>query len=468
MQVRYIANACFLITLSTGETLLTDPWFDGPCQQTWWNFPPVPDALKAEVWAARPDMIYVSHLHHDHLHPQTLAPFNRATPVVIGKLNTPNLRSALAALGFREITEIPFETRAPLGTRGCEAVLFGDFHGNTRGDETQVDYDLDTSLYIFDADGTRLFNAVDNTILPPDAARIAAQYGAPDIAMLPYASASIYPMGMGDYDDATKLSATAALRRRTAGNFRDCAKALGARRVIPAGGEYVLGGPAAAQSRFLPQPLAAELAAELEGSEVFAKLYPGDVLNSATLVVAEDGRATLRGFTDAERAAYALTLADRAASFTQTVLPADLTFDWVRALKKCAANYAARRDRMGLELAADVYLDARKADGARFYRYLGREFASHQSVNHEAGEYVRGTAHSNTVENFFSILKRGINGTFIHVSEAHLSRYLAEFDFRYNHRSGLGIEDTERTNELLRNVGGKRLTYRRPSEGAHA
>jgi transposase-like protein len=107
-------------------------------------------------------------------------------------------------------------------------------------------------------------------------------------------------------------------------------------------------------------------------------------------------------------------------------------------------------------------------DGARFYRYLGREFATHQSVNHEAGEYVRGTAHSNTVENFFSILKRGINGTFIHVSEAHLSRYLAEFDFRYNHRSGLGIEDTERTNELLRNVAGKRLTYRSPDKAAHA
>ena len=107
-------------------------------------------------------------------------------------------------------------------------------------------------------------------------------------------------------------------------------------------------------------------------------------------------------------------------------------------------------------------------DGARFYRYLGREFASHEAVDHSAGEYVRGTAHSNTVENFFSILKRGINGTFIHVSEAHLARYLAEFDFRYNHRSGLGIEDTERTNELLRNVAGKRLTYRRSGEGANA
>jgi transposase-like protein len=118
---------------------------------------------------------------------------------------------------------------------------------------------------------------------------------------------------------------------------------------------------------------------------------------------------------------------------------------------------------MNVDRASDLM-----TDGARFYRYLGREFASHEAVDHSGGEYVRGTAHSNTVENFFSILKRGINGTFIHVSEAHLSRYLAEFDFRYNHRSGLGIEDTARTNEMLRGIAGKRLTYRRSDEGAHA
>lgn len=364
MQVRYVANACFLITLSTGETLLTDPWFDGPCQQTWWNFPPVPDALKAEIWASKPDLIYISHLHHDHLHPHTLAPFDKATPVIIGKLNTPNLKTAVRAAGFTNITEIPFETRTPIGRGACEAVIFKDFHGNTRGDETQVDYDLDTSIYLYDGDGTRLFNAVDNTILPPDAARIAAQYGAPDIAMLPYASASLFPMGMGDYDDAAKTAAMRALRERTRGNFRENVKALGAKRVIPAGGEYVLGGQAAGLSRFLPQPLASELAAEV-GADVLAKLYPGDVLDSATLAVTEDGRATHRGFTDAERAAYAATLADRTASFAETVLPSDLSFDWPRALKKCAANCAVRRAKMGLELAADIYLDLRRPDGAR-------------------------------------------------------------------------------------------------------
>ena len=74
-------------------------------------------------------------------------------------------------------------------------------------------------------------------------------------------------------------------------------------------------------------------------------------------------------------------------------------------------------------------------DGARMYPAIGREFAGFSSVDHSAGEYVRhGHHHSNTVENYFSILKRGIVGTFHHVSEAHLSRYLAEFEYRFNRR----------------------------------
>lgn len=74
-------------------------------------------------------------------------------------------------------------------------------------------------------------------------------------------------------------------------------------------------------------------------------------------------------------------------------------------------------------------------------------------------EYVRGDAHTNTAENYFSILKRGIDGVYHHVSEAHLPRYLAEFDFRYNNRSGMGISDAERTRLALSMVEGKRLRY---------
>jgi len=107
-------------------------------------------------------------------------------------------------------------------------------------------------------------------------------------------------------------------------------------------------------------------------------------------------------------------------------------------------------------------------DDAGQYRPIGVEFARHESVNHGAEEYVRGDAHSNTVEGYFSILKRGVIGTFHHISEAHLHRYLAEFDFRYSTRTALGVTDVERAEELLRGAQGKRLMYRQPDQGAHS
>lgn len=107
-------------------------------------------------------------------------------------------------------------------------------------------------------------------------------------------------------------------------------------------------------------------------------------------------------------------------------------------------------------------------DESRLYTKPGAEFDSHRTTNHGSGEYVRyedaGIVHSNTVENVFSVFKRGMIGTYQHCGEAHLHRYLAEFDFRYNRRSALGIEDHERTDDLLRGAVGKRLTYRRIGE----
>lgn len=90
---------------------------------------------------------------------------------------------------------------------------------------------------------------------------------------------------------------------------------------------------------------------------------------------------------------------------------------------------------------------------------IGRDLGRHSSVNHSIGEYVRGDIHTNTIESYFSIMKRGIHGTYHHVSQQHLKRYLAEFDFRYNERSALGIEDEERMTKSLKGIVGKRLTY---------
>src|SRR6185437_12570021 len=84
-------------------------------------------------------------------------------------------------------------------------------------------------------------------------------------------------------------------------------------------------------------------------------------------------------------------------------------------------------------------------DEARHYRNLGKEFARHEAVEHNAKEYVRGDAHVNTAESFFALFKRGMRGVYQHCSEKHLHRYLAEFDFRYNNRVALGVEDDART-----------------------
>lgn len=89
-----------------------------------------------------------------------------------------------------------------------------------------------------------------------------------------------------------------------------------------------------------------------------------------------------------------------------------------------------------------------------------QRFEKHDFVNHGAGEYVRGEAHINTAESYFAVFKRGIYGTYHHVSQQHLKRYLCEFDFRYNERSALGVEDEERTCKVLSGIVGKRLTYR--------
>ncbi len=96
---------------------------------------------------------------------------------------------------------------------------------------------------------------------------------------------------------------------------------------------------------------------------------------------------------------------------------------------------------------------------------LGRGFERYETVNHSIGEYVRGDVHTNTIEGYFSILKRGITGVYHHVSPQHLKRYLAEFDFRYNERAALGVSDEARADRLVRGIVGKWLTYQDSSAG---
>lgn len=135
------------------------------------------------------------------------------------------------------------------------------------------------------------------------------------------------------------------------------------------------------------------------------------------------------------------------------------------------ANFTAKdlRPLIQEHVAADTHL---MTDGEGEYTRVSNMFLSHERVNHSSGEYVRGNAHTNTIESYFSIFKRGVIGTFHHISAQHLQRYATEFDFRYNFRETrikdaagkwqkAGFNDAERAHAALKGIGGKRLTYRR-------
>ena len=98
-------------------------------------------------------------------------------------------------------------------------------------------------------------------------------------------------------------------------------------------------------------------------------------------------------------------------------------------------------------------------DDTSIYDKAGAKMASHESVNHTAKEYVRGDVHTNTIEGYFGLFKRGFNGIYQHCAEKYLDRYLTEYEFRYNHRIRLGFDDDQRTVEAIKGTVGKRLTY---------
>jgi len=122
-----------------------------------------------------------------------------------------------------------------------------------------------------------------------------------------------------------------------------------------------------------------------------------------------------------------------------------------------AVNANNLREILQEQVASETHI---MTDEGAAAKKVGSEYANHSSVNHSIGEYVCGDAHTNTVEGYFSIFKRGIYGTYHHISAQHLKRYLAEFDFRYNERAALGVDDEARAERLVRGIVGKRLLYR--------
>jgi transposase-like protein len=149
-----------------------------------------------------------------------------------------------------------------------------------------------------------------------------------------------------------------------------------------------------------------------------------------------------------KRAAYhhkmkVLTLVDRETGKAKSVVVDDL---------KVSTLLPIIRENVAKE--ATIYTDE-----AKQYTRIGRTFAGHDFTTHKAGEYVRGDVHTNTVEGYFSIFKRGMKGVYQHCGKQHLHRYLAEYAFRYNNRAAMDVSDVARADHALQSIVGKRLTY---------
>ncbi|WP_426037498.1 IS1595 family transposase [Cypionkella sp. TWP1-2-1b2] len=138
-----------------------------------------------------------------------------------------------------------------------------------------------------------------------------------------------------------------------------------------------------------------------------------------------------------------LTLVDRATGRAKAIVVDDLK---VATLLPIISENIAKE--------ATIYTDE-----AKQYTRIGRVFAHHDFTTHKAGEYVRGDVHTNTVEGYFSIFKRGMKGVYQHCGKRHLHRYAAEFEFRYNNRIANGFNDDARVEFAIQSVVGKRLTY---------
>jgi len=124
-------------------------------------------------------------------------------------------------------------------------------------------------------------------------------------------------------------------------------------------------------------------------------------------------------------------------------------------VESLAAKNLKREIRANVSIASTIMTDEHKS-----YVGLDREFVGgHKVVNHSKMEYVRGNVYTNTAESFFALLKRGVHGTFHHISRKHLGRYCDEFSFRWNTRK---VTDTERSEEMLKQIEGKRLLYKQP------
>lgn len=382
MRIEFITNASALITFANGQTLLTDPWYDpegndsengsasdsnkaiGIYYGAWYNFPPL--SHRHRYLALRPDFIYISHIHPDHFDPETLRHYPRDTEIWIGDLPHRHLELKIRALGFQQVRTFPLGVSVKVEER--QVTIFGDYAGSSAGLDNDVNYAMDTSLYVQDTDGVSLLNVNDNTMQPADATDFVARFGSPDVALLPYSGASLYPFGLHEKSASEKQVLALALRERVMARFVELAGILRPRTAVPFAGSYVLGGSLAPYNAWLNQPPPGVLQAFWEQAALtgISLCFPmeGDVLDAATGAVTLNDKAQYRNYTDATRSAYAeQALAHRSLGHEQVAWPECFILDWNALLQKARQNLWKHQVRLQTFPAWDVCLVLTRPSG---------------------------------------------------------------------------------------------------------
>lgn len=358
MKIEFVTNASFRITFSHGRTLLTDPmYYGGIYYGGWYNFPPLREKDR-ERYLQPVDYLYISHVHPDHLEPRTLKRISRDTPVLIGKLPHDHLLRKIRSLGFSDIRELPLGER--VNVDGFQAAILGPFAPTSENVVDDVGYAMDTSIVLYDPKGSILFNNVDNTIQEHDARFVSDKYGKPDVAILPYGGASMYPSAFAQYEPEKKDTLKAELRDRMLKRFIGLSRAIGARTIVPAAGSYVWGSSVAHYSRYLHQATPAQIDSAWRKGGISGQslqiMYAADVMDVSTGELQRNAAAPMQDFTEEDRLAYAMSLGDAPLDHERIVIPSQFEMPWPRLLKKARSSMRAQQERLGIRLDHTIVL----------------------------------------------------------------------------------------------------------------
>lgn len=358
MKIEYITNASFLLTMSDGLTILTDPWYsEGIYHGIMFNYPPIEKKQKQRYLSLKPDYIYISHIHGDHFDGETLANYDKDTPIIVGRFPTPALTSGLRTLGFLNIIEYEFDSILPLENHNI--CVYKQFSGSSDDLENNTGIPVDSSIFIEDSDGAKCFFAVDNPMQARHAEMIKDRHGDIDVAILAYSGASIYPFIFKHYSDSEKHKRVAALRKSRLDKFCSLANIIAAKITVPAAGSFVLGGVGAKHTPYLHQATPKQIKDSWQEnkmpSEKLVLMATGDEITLPSLKITLSDTAIDRNFTERDRIDYANSIADFPCNINQILWPDSLFIPWKSMIARARAKMWDFQVKLDCMLEIDLY-----------------------------------------------------------------------------------------------------------------